>query len=224
MHTNTSQRQRERDFLAAVEAVIPIAERAGITICLENPGDGSDNIVDSGRAGADLVERIGSPCVRLNYDFSNIYSYSRGALRPEQDYVDALPVAAHLHLKEIARDGFGWRFVPIGAGVTHYDTILRRLGSEAPPLAIELPLRHHRGPDWRIALDPREPPVALPAIRAAMTQSLRFVAEHLGADRAGDAAGRRRDRAGTRPPRRITYLARTSSVGAERSIEEEAWR
>jgi sugar phosphate isomerase/epimerase len=187
VHTNTSRRENERDFLAAVDALIPVAEDAGITICLENPGDGSDNIVDSGRAGAELVERIGCPGVRLNYDFSNIYSYSRGALRPEQDYVDALPWAAHLHFKELAREGFGWRFVPIGTGITHYDTILRRLGPDAPPAALELPLRHHRGADWKIALDPRQAPVPLPVIRAAVVQSLRFVAEHLGGERPGAA-------------------------------------
>ena len=181
VHTNTTRRALERDFLAALAALIPAAEAAGVTICLENPGDGEDNIVDSGRAGAELIARIGSPRVRLNYDFSNTYSYSQGAARPEQDYLAAMPCAAHLHLKEIARAGAGWRFAAIGEGVTDYDALLRALAGrpDLPPLAIELPLRHHRGPNWAIALDPAAPPVPLPEIRSVMERSIRFVTDRL---------------------------------------------
>ena len=188
VHTNTTRRPLERDFLATLADLIPAAEAAGVTICLENPGDGEDNIVAGGRAGAALIARIGSPRVRLNYDFSNTYSYSQGSRRPEEDYAAALPYAAHLHLKEMARDGLGWRFAAIGEGVTDYDAVLRDLAGRAdlPPLAIELPLRHHRGPDWAIALDPAAPPVPLSEIRAVMERSVKFVTDRLGAADAGE--------------------------------------
>jgi sugar phosphate isomerase/epimerase len=189
IHTNTTRRARERDFLAALEALIPKAEAAGVTICLENPGEGADNIVPDGTAGARLIERIGSPRVWLNYDFSNAYSYSRGLLRPERDYAAAFPWAAHLHLKDIERRGASWRFTALGQGVTDYDTVLRDLAScgGVPPLAIELPLRHHRAPDWAIALAPGAPPVPLAEIRSVMERSLRFVTDRLATGQAAPA-------------------------------------
>jgi sugar phosphate isomerase/epimerase len=141
VHTNTARASQEQEFLATLEELIPASEAAGLTICLENPGDGD------------------------------------GEVRLEQDLAAALPFAAHLHLKEIAPDKRGrWRFVAIGSGVTDYAAIPERI--EALPVAIELPLRHHRGADWKIAPDPAAPPVPLDEIREVLSRSLRFVHAH----------------------------------------------
>jgi sugar phosphate isomerase/epimerase len=146
VHTNAARVSEEPFFLKNIEALIPVAEDLDLIITLENPGDGTENIVSTGKAGAALIVRIGSQRVRLNYDFSNVFSYSKGRVKPEDDFRYALPFSAHFHLKEIKPAGAEWAFVEIGKGVTDYGGILKALAQEEPipPMSIELPLRFKR--------------------------------------------------------------------------------
>lgn len=177
IHTNTTQQAKRTTFLNNLEDLIPLAESLDVVIALENPGDGEDNIVSSGKAGASLIEQIGSKYVRLNYDFSNVFSYSQGKLRPEDDFKYALPYVAHFHLKEIAPKGSGWAFVGIGKGVTDYGTILHELAQESnlSPMSIELPLRFERGADFVIFRDLNSPVPELSEIRKVLKDSLDFI-------------------------------------------------
>ena len=79
-----------------------------ITICLENPGDGDDHLIDSARTGAVVIRQIGSAHVRLNYDIGNVFINTRGARRPEEDLAEAIPCSAHFHLKDIRADPTGY--------------------------------------------------------------------------------------------------------------------
>jgi sugar phosphate isomerase/epimerase len=183
VHTNTASTDKAKSFQQNLEALLPHAENLGLVITLENPGDPGENLLHSGEAGVDLVKRVGSPAVGLNYDFSNVFSFSRGRRRPEDEYVSVLPSVAHLHLKEIAKDRDGWKFVAIGQGVTDYDQILRTISARrsVPPLSIELPLRHRRRSDFAIALDRDQPPVPLETINDVLRRSVLFVKERLEA-------------------------------------------
>jgi sugar phosphate isomerase/epimerase len=181
VHTNSSLRGEQEQFLRNLESLIPQAEKLDLTIGLENPGDGEGSLFPDGVAGAELVRRIGSSRVRLNYDFSNVFSYSRGNTRPEQDFLQALPYAAHLHFKETCRAGPEWAFVEIGGGLIDYSSILRALaaGDRIPPLSLELPLRFVRDSEYRIRLRPDTPPVPLELIRDAVKRSLQYIRKHL---------------------------------------------
>ncbi len=181
VHTNTARVSDEALFLKNIEALIPVAEDLDLIITLENPGDGTENMVSTGKTGAALIERIGSQWVRLNYDFSNVFSYSKGRVKPEDDFRYALPFSAHFHLKEIKPAGPEWSFVEIGKGVTDYGAILKTLGQQERihPMSIELPLRFKRDSEYQIRLDPGAAAVPLPEIRNVLKGSLGYIKREL---------------------------------------------
>jgi len=83
------------------------ASREGILLALENePGCW----VDTGRAAAEIVKKIGHPKLRLNWDPCN--SLSSGGNPYPEEYEELKDLMAHLHIKDL-RDG---RYVPAGEG------------------------------------------------------------------------------------------------------------
>jgi sugar phosphate isomerase/epimerase len=96
-------------------------------------------------------------------------------VRPEEDYREAFPVSAHLHIKDVERDEEGWRFTEIGKGSIDYGSVLQQLNQEAPslPVSLEIPLRVTRAAD----ASPRRMGQALPLdqIRKILKNSLNYV-------------------------------------------------
>lgn len=173
--SNASSRHRQTRFYRNMGQLADCAQSMAITICLENPGDGDDHLIDSARTGAALIRQIGSAHVRLNYDIGNVFINTRGARRPEEDLADAIPCSAHFHLKDIRADPTGYCYCAIGGGVINYRAILRTLAAQAPaaPLGIEIPLRLKRGRDFVPWLDPVVP--ALTEIRRTLKTSVAYV-------------------------------------------------
>jgi sugar phosphate isomerase/epimerase len=68
INTNAAARERAEVFFRNIETLAVHAERLNMIIALENPGNGEDNLFNLAKEGLDLVNRIGSPYVRLNYD------------------------------------------------------------------------------------------------------------------------------------------------------------
>ena len=170
INTNAAVRANETGFWRNVEPILRHAEQLDLVVGLENPGDGRPSLLDVAADGIALVRRIGSPCLRLNYDAANTASH-----RPEIDAIAdalaALPCCAHLHLKSVRRTGEGWFNVPLDEGDHDVSRLLDAL-SDWPALAvgIELPLRMHRGADaqpWR-----RVTRLELPVIEDAVRRSL----------------------------------------------------
>jgi sugar phosphate isomerase/epimerase len=174
IHTNSTTRDRYQVFLNNLTELASTAESLDLIIALENPGDGQNDILGSGRQGAELIERLGLPFVRLNYDFSNTYSYSKGRIKPEEDFHSALPFSVHWHLKEMVPIEDRWEFVAIGQGITDYRSIFEKT-EKIPPMSIELPLRFHRGADYKIARHPGSEPVPLVKIREVLSASRSFI-------------------------------------------------
>jgi len=178
LHTNTSQRARAEACIATLEALAPLADDAGVVICLENPGEPGDFAFGTAAEGIALLRCIRASNLRINYDVSNVYSHTQGGRRPEDDLPVALPLVAHAHLKDqarAARDG-AWPFVAIGEGMFDFGRILASLRSadQEIPISIELPLAFERGSDYRIRLRPTgAPPLA--EIRATLARSLAFI-------------------------------------------------
>jgi sugar phosphate isomerase/epimerase len=121
-----------------------------MTIGLENPGDGADNLIEAGRAGAKLIEEIDSPFIRLNYDVGNTYSYSKGSILPEDDIQYAYPHAVHFHFKDTRPDELGWVFTEIGQGIINYKEVIRFMKArpELPPIGLEIPMTVRRDKDF----------------------------------------------------------------------------
>lgn len=174
--TNATTAARRDALLRNLETVIPICEETGVVLALENPGHGEGAAIGCAADGVRLVEQIGSPYIRLNYDVGNILTYSRERLRPELDFETALPAVAHVHFKDIRPSVDGWRFTAIGDGAIDYRALWQTLVRAEPdlPIGLELPLRLSR-PDWG---DPKRAaaPLPLEALRAALRRSLDFLA------------------------------------------------
>lgn len=184
IHTNSTTKEKTSFFMCSIEQLLPYAESSGLVIALENPGDGANNIIGSGEEGATLIQKIDSQHLRLNYDFSNAYSYSKGKIKAEEDFRQALPFCAHLHLKEMRHDGMQWHFVPIGEGITDYKSVFNYLAKQEMdlPMSIELPLRFYRGSDFKIQCDPDSKPPPLSEIREVLQESKEFILLNLPRD------------------------------------------
>lgn len=181
--TNAAPRSQEKEFIQNIVALADIAKSLDMIIALENPGDGKENVVNSGETGASFIRQIASDWVKLNYDFGNLLSHLFEKVRPEEDYKYALPYSAHLHLKDVRSYEQGWFFTEIGKGSIDYRSILKNLKSEnqSLPLSLEVPLRLTRAPD----ASPRRQasPVPLDEIRRVLQGSINFVECHLGREK-----------------------------------------
>ncbi len=177
--TNAGPGQEKKAFIKNMETLSREAESLNLIIGLENPGDGKENIINSGKDGAMVVREIDSEWVKLNYDFGNLISHLFDRVRPEEDYRDALPYSAHLHIKDVKPDGQGWGFTEIGKGSIDYRSVLKQLKSEEPslPLSLEVPLRLTRAPD--ASPRRRASPLPLNEIRSILKGSLDFVTARL---------------------------------------------
>jgi sugar phosphate isomerase/epimerase len=177
--SNAAPVQNKELFMANIRELGRTAEELGITIVLENPGDGQPNVMDTARQAAPVIEEIGLEAVRLNYDFGNIISHCFERVRPEEDYREALAQTAHFHIKDVERRGDAWGFTEIGRGMIDYGSILRFLAADPRPLplSLEIPLRITRAFD---ASPIRAgAPVGLGTIRRVLTGSLKFVKQAL---------------------------------------------
>ncbi len=178
INTNASVLGREASFLRNIDVLARHAEALGMVIGLENPGDGRPGLFDVAEDGVLLVERIGSPYVRLNYDPGNTASH-RSDVDPIADALQALPACAHLHLKNVRKTLDGWYFSALGQGDLDYAPLLDTLRAWPDlPLSVEMPLRMHRGADaqpWR-----RVQRVEREMIERDLRASLAFLETRLG--------------------------------------------
>ena len=171
--TNTAREDRRDAFLRTARAALRTAEACGVMIAFENPGHGDTDLLRRGTLAADLLRDLGSPWATLNYDVGNALTNSEGAVRPEQDLPSALPLARHLHLKDMTAADGAWVYTAIGQGALDYRAILAQVATRPNvPVCVELPLRQIRKQG---AAPVRGEVPTLDFVRAAVTQSVRYV-------------------------------------------------
>ena len=148
--SNSSTRENHINFLRNIEKLAAYAETLNIMIGLENPGDGTDNLIESGRVGAKLIEEIDSTFIRLNYDIGNTYSYSKGKTKPEDDILHAFPYSIHFHFKDTKPDEDGWIFTAIGQGIINYKKVIKFMKGQPNqlPIGLEIPMTVRRDKDF----------------------------------------------------------------------------
>lgn len=121
--------ESEEAFLRNVGPLADAAQAAGLTIALEIHGD----LMASGERSRPLLDRIGHPAVKVNYDTANVEYYS--GVRAEDDLPAIADRVAHVHLKDM-RGGQGeWDFPAIGEGHVNFGRvieILRGAGFDGP--------------------------------------------------------------------------------------------
>jgi sugar phosphate isomerase/epimerase len=178
--TMASTRTLQAQFFANMEQLVPFSEEAGMVIALENAGFGSDNLIATAADAAAVAKAIGSPCLRINYDFGNILVCSEEAIRPEPDFAEVLSWAVQFHVKDVQSLNDRYSFPAIGDGSINYRQILADLAAsgDRTPLGLELPLRLSRfkGQSPQRAPDP----LPLPVIRKALAESMTFMQTHMG--------------------------------------------
>ena len=181
--TNGAVKQNEKGFFDCIEKVTPVLEAYGLILALENPGCGApDSIIASGADGASLMHKLGNPHIRLNYDASNVYSYTKGSVLPEDDYLNAAPYSACLHLKQLKKCGDRWLFSAVGDGVTDYGVILRGIRARygTPYMSLELPVNHMRDQNLSICKNTDFQVAPDNLIRDIISDSVKFVAGLIG--------------------------------------------
>jgi len=103
----------QREVVASLKQVAPVAERYGVTLGLEMELPGAEY--------ARLIERVASPQVRAYYDTGN--STAQGADIAE-DIVPLLPLLHAVHVKDRVRGGGS---KPLGTGDTNFRGFFPRL-------------------------------------------------------------------------------------------------
>lgn len=178
INTNAAARSFEQRFFANIEVLARHAEDIGLWIGLENPGDGSDNLLNVAADGPELIAKIGHHCVGLNYDAGNVISHRYQQVNPADDALAAMPHCVHTHVKDVRTNTQGFFFTPLGEGEIGCDRIVQAIARTDLDLSIEIPLRLHRGPDSKPNRNPD--PVPLADIESTVKAALAFVDRHLG--------------------------------------------
>lgn len=176
INTNASARITSDRFFQNIEILARHAEELDMWIGLENPGDGSDNLLNIAADSRELLQAIAHSRVALNYDAGNTVSH-RPAVNATQDALDAMPHCLYTHIKDVSKRDDGFFFSPLGQGEVDCAGILRHLSRTPLCLSIEMPLRLHRLPDAKPSRHSNA--VALTEIECALSQALDFVHTHL---------------------------------------------
>jgi L-ribulose-5-phosphate 3-epimerase len=146
--------ESEDAFMANIGTLADAAAAAGLVVALEIHGD----LMATGAASIALLDRIGHPAVKINYDTANVEHY--GGVRAEDDLPAVADRVANVHLKD-SRGGKGeWDFPAIGEGHVDFARVLAILHDAGydGPYAVEV---EFSGEPW--------PP--LDEVTAAMTAS-----------------------------------------------------
>jgi sugar phosphate isomerase/epimerase len=173
--TNTSSLENEPQFFDNMTALCRAAADLEIVIALENPGDGSCHLLSSASDGMEILHRVGSDHVKINYDFSNIYTLSCGEVTWDPCLDNALDHIAHLHVKNVRLEGGMWRVCALGEGVIDYTNMFQMHPAlKDIPASLELPVRYGYDHDFDFVLVEKEA-VPLNKIRKVIEDSLFFM-------------------------------------------------
>jgi sugar phosphate isomerase/epimerase len=176
INTNASARKTSDRFYENIAILARHAEDLDMWIGLENPGDGSDNLLNVASDSQALLQAISHERVALNYDAGNTVSH-RPTVNATQDALDALPNCLYTHIKDVSKRPDGYFFSGLGQGDVDCGKILRRIAQTPLCLSIEMPLRLHRQPDSKPSRHDQAVPLA--EIETALSQALEFVSTHL---------------------------------------------
>lgn len=174
--TNASRKACQMAFYKNMDELIAYAEKMDLIIALENPGDGHDQLLGDGIKGIAVLERLGSDRIRLNYDFSNVFTYSKGKKHPDLELSELLPYIGHLHLKNVKFQKGVWMVSSIGEGVIDYRDLFQQFPSLWNiPMSIELPIGFGYDAQFDFALRETLTGPPLGRIRRILSGSLEFL-------------------------------------------------
>ena len=175
--SNSSTKDKSLTFMDTIQKLAYFAEKKGIVISLENPGDGSNNLIGTGEEGLEIVKKINSDFVKLNYDFLNIYTYSKGnnGLLKDLDY--AIDQSVHFHLKNIFKKDGLYYFTAINDNIIKYSEILKKiyLRKNCISIGLELPLRFYYNNRFDLIYSPLLPLPKVSEINNTLQSSMDYI-------------------------------------------------
>ncbi len=117
-----------------VAALVPVLEQYGLTLVLETHGKAHG----TGAVLADIVRRVGSKRVGINYDTANVIFYGR--VDPCEDLKTCIGDVAYVHLKDKAGADDVWDFPALGKGHVDFPSLFAQLerARNDSPLSIEI--------------------------------------------------------------------------------------
>jgi sugar phosphate isomerase/epimerase len=133
--------ESEDAFMANIGTLADAAQAAGLVVALEIHGD----LMATGALSAALLDRIGHPAVKVNYDTANVEHY--GGVRAEDDLPSIAGRVANMHLKDMRGGKGDWDFPAIGEGHVDFARVLeimRDAGYDGP-YAVEI---EFQGEPW----------------------------------------------------------------------------
>jgi sugar phosphate isomerase/epimerase len=177
--TNAAPKEREAVFLENMTSLSSFAEKLELKIGLENPGDGSINVINRGSDCQEMIDSIDCNWVGINYDFGNLVSHCFEQVRPESDYKLCKNSTVHYHVKDVKAAKDGWYFPSIGQGDIDYRSILQDLAQDNPvkPISLEIPLRLRRDKNAQPVRSNKKIP--LQEIEQVLKSSIQFVRDNL---------------------------------------------
>ena len=112
-----------------IAAFLPELEARDMTLVLETHGKEHG----TGRILSDIVNRIGSERIKINYDTANVIFYGR--TDPVKDLAACVQDVAYVHIKDKAGADDAWDFPAPGKGHVDFDGIfgvLKNAGNQSP--------------------------------------------------------------------------------------------
>lgn len=113
--------------------LLPYLEEYNLKLVLENHGEHS-----TGAVIKNIVELVGSPLVKVNYDTANVIYFA--GIDPLEDLPSCVDQVGFLHVKDKLGGKGEWNFPALGQGHVDFDKILKvlDLAGNASPLSIEI--------------------------------------------------------------------------------------
>ncbi len=123
--TNAGYKGTENSFYKNINKIINLAEKLNLIVCLETHGD----LVDSGKSGHKLLEKVNSNRIKIGYDPANVYFYSRGMLNPVDDIKYVMDDIGIIHFKGVSHneDKSRWNFPEMEKSSFSYDDFFKVL-------------------------------------------------------------------------------------------------
>mgnify|MGYP001243251611 CR=1 FL=1 len=125
-----------------VRGLLPYLEEYNLKLVLENHGEHS-----TGAVIKSIVELIGSPRVKVNYDTANVIYFA--GIDPLDDLPGCVDQVGFLHVKDKLGGKGEWNFPALGQGHVDFAKILKILNQagNGSPLSIEIEFTSHGSKD-----------------------------------------------------------------------------
>lgn len=122
----------KKRFYKDIAQIADYAQSKNVTVCLEMHGSWCNN----GKTGAEIIQKVNHPNIRLNYDIANVSYY--GGVWAVEDIKYALPYMNFLHIKEVGSELKKWDFPALGEGKVDFYRIKELIKDYSGPISVEI--------------------------------------------------------------------------------------